>query len=32
MLMELQWWDWPEEKIAQNIHAIKSGYVEQLRY
>ena len=32
MLMELQWWDWPEEKIAQNIHVIKSGYVEQLRY
>ena len=32
MLMELQWWDCPEEKIAQNIHAIKSGYVEQLRY
>ena len=32
MLMELQWWDWPEEKIAQNIHAINSGYVEQLRY
>lgn len=32
MLMELQWWDWPEEKIAQNIHSIKSGYVEQLRY
>ena len=32
MLMELRWWDWPEEKIAQNIHAIKSGYVEQLRY
>ena len=32
MLMELQWWDWPEEKIDQNIHAIKSGYVEQLRY
>ena len=32
MLMELQWWDWPEEKIAQNIQAIKSGYVEQLRY
>lgn len=32
MLMELQWWDWPEEKIAQNIHAIKSGYIGQLRY
>ena len=27
-----KWWDWSEEKIAQNIQAIKSGQVEQLRY
>lgn len=31
-LLRLKWWDWSEEKIAQNIQAIKSGKVEQLRY
>lgn len=31
-LLRLKWWNWSEEKIAQNIQAIKSGYVEQLRY
>ena len=31
-LLRLKWWDWSEEKIAQNIQAIKSGHVEQLRY
>lgn len=31
-LLRLKWWDWSEEKIAQNIQAIKSGQVEQLRY
>lgn len=25
-----KWWDWPEEKITQNINAIKSGRMEQL--
>lgn len=28
-LLRLKWWDWSEEKIAQNIQAIKSGQVEQ---
>ena len=31
-LLKLKWWDWSEEKIAQNIQAIKSGHIEQLRY
>ena len=31
-LLRLKWWDWSEEKNAQNIQAIKSGQVEQLRY
>lgn len=24
-LSELKWWDWPEERIAQNLHAIQAG-------
>lgn len=31
-LLKLKWWDWSEEKIAQNIQWIKSGHIEQLRY
>lgn len=31
-LLRLKWWDWSEEKIAQNIQVIKSGRIEQLRY
>lgn len=30
-LLELRWWDWPEEKIAQSIDAIQSGNLEQLK-
>lgn len=30
-LLEIQWWDWPIERIAQNIDVIKSGCIEQLR-
>lgn len=29
-LSELQWWNWPKDKIARNIDAIKSGCIEQL--
>jgi virginiamycin A acetyltransferase len=29
-LLEIKWWDWPKEKIAENIGAIQSGYIEQL--
>ena len=29
--MELQWWNWPEERIAQNIEAIKSGSIDKLK-
>lgn len=31
-LLKIKWWDWPEEKIAQNIEVIKSGCVTQLEY
>ena len=30
-LLKMRWWDWPEEKIAENIEAIQSGYMEQLK-
>lgn len=29
-LLELKWWNWSQEKIAQNIGAIQSGCFEQL--
>lgn len=29
-LMELKWWDWPEEKIRRNIRAIQSGSIEMI--
>lgn len=30
-LLEMKWWDWPREKVAQNIGAIQSGHIEQLK-
>jgi len=30
-LLEIQWWNWPEEKIARNISAIQGGNIEQLK-
>lgn len=30
-LMEIQWWNWSEERIARNIGAIQSGNIEQLK-
>lgn len=30
-LLELKWWDWPEEKIAANLNSIQSGDLEGLR-
>lgn len=30
-LLKMRWWDWPEEKIAENIEAIQSGCMEQLK-
>lgn len=30
-LSEIQWWNWPDEKIARNISAIQSGNIEQLK-
>lgn len=26
-LLKIKWWDWTEEKITQNIHAIKTGNI-----
>lgn len=31
-LLRLKWWDWREEKIKDNIQAIKSGHIEELKY
>lgn len=30
-LLNLKWWDWPRTQILENIAAIKSGNIEQLR-
>ena len=30
-LLELRWWDWPEEKIAKSIDAIQAGDLERLK-
>ena len=30
-LSELKWWDWPEERIDQNLHAIQAGKLNELR-
>ncbi|SCH03309.1 Streptogramin A acetyltransferase [uncultured Clostridium sp.] len=29
-LLDIQWWNWPDETIAQNIKAIQSGNMEQI--
>lgn len=29
-LLELKWWDWPEERITKNIHAIQTGQLNEL--
>ncbi len=30
-LLEIQWWNWSEERIERNIGAIQSGNIEQLK-
>ncbi len=30
-LLALRWWDWPREKLAQNIAAIQAGRLDELR-
>lgn len=30
-LLEIRWWDWPNERIRRNISAIKSGCVSELK-
>ena len=29
--LKLKWWDWPRERIVENIAAIQSGSIEQLK-
>lgn len=29
-LLELKWWDWPEERITKNIQAIQAGNLKEL--
>ena len=29
-LLELRWWDWPRELIAENLDAIRSGCIDEL--
>lgn len=31
-LLQMQWWNWPEERIRQNITAIKQGDLEKIKY
>lgn len=30
-LLEIKWWDWPDEKIKENISAIQSGNIKELK-
>ena len=30
-LLEIKWWDWPDEKIKENIPAIRSGNIKELK-
>ena len=30
-LMELKWWEWPDEKIKENLPAIQSGSINELK-
>ena len=30
-LLEIKWWDWPDEKIKENISAIQSGNIHDLK-
>ena len=30
-LSELKWWDWPENRIAQNLHSIQAGKLNELK-
>lgn len=30
-LLAMKWWDWPEEKISENLGAIQSGRIDKLK-
>lgn len=30
-LLEIKWWEWPDERISRNISAIKAGCVGELK-
>ena len=31
MLLDMQWWNWPNDKIAHNIKAIQAGKIDKLQ-
>ena len=31
-LLDIQWWNWSDEKIAKNIKAIQTGKIDELQY
>ena len=31
-LLEIKWWDWSDDKIKENISAIQSGNIKELKY
>ena len=31
LLLELKWWNWPIERISQNIEAIKTGRLDKMK-
>lgn len=31
ILLNMQWWNWPDEKIRQNIKEIKEGKLEYIK-
>ena len=30
-LLELKWWDWPKERIAENLEAIQTGQLDKIK-
>lgn len=31
-LLAMQWWDWPKERVSEQINALQSGRIEQLNF
>lgn len=30
-LLEIKWWDWPQDRIMRNIDAIQSGQLDEIK-